>query len=496
MSMVDDDQTGAIDTEDNSGAAPVMGGETPQGSSVPAQDDSTGVDQQAAQQAPQGQAPSPGGLGQPQGPLAPVAKKIISYLMGADAAHPQTIDQVGSQVDPEGKLPPADRNLIALDHVRDTQGDQAAWQLMQANRVAYNAQTAFAKTALQGTAQKPASIDSAIDAANKAQANVLDGSNVTFAKGQAGVTATVTMPGTKQPQTINLSPKAFNQWLDVGADGQWDKVMDQGAPATLQRLSKQYPTQAAPAAPQQPQAGGAPPAQNNSRAPTGQVPGTGAMNPNDAPGTVTRKEYQDPTFSGKLTDDQKQLQRSYAMFPGSNLDAQQNARREQWLSAQEQESNKLENNIDVAAEKGKRALDVARETGQGRRDVATTAAGAKVQSSQNYSNARVQAALAKVTQEQAREEKINGRSDKAVAMAALRTKIGTGAKLAPNEQAYWDRTIGGTAEPGQQQAPQAQPRQQQAPTQSGAQTPPVAGAKLYQGKWYTRGPNGESVPVQ
>ena len=29
-----------------------------------------------------------------------------------------------------------------------------------------------------------------------------------------------------------------------------------------------------------------------------------------------------------------------------------------------------------------------------------------------------------------------------------------------------------------------------------AATPPVPGAKLYQGKWYTRGPNGEAVPVQ
>lgn len=35
-----------------------------------------------------------------------------------------------------------------------------------------------------------------------------------------------------------------------------------------------------------------------------------------------------------------------------------------------------------------------------------------------------------------------------------------------------------------------------APSISAAATPPVPGAKLYQGQWYTRGPNGEAVPVK
>jgi hypothetical protein len=58
--------------------------------------------------------------------------------------------------------------------------------------------------------------------------------------------------------------------------------------------------------------------------------------------------------------------------------------------------------------------------------------------------------------------------------------------------------------PSQQQAPQQrapqqapaqqQPAQQQAPQQRPANVP--QGAKQYNGKWYTRGPNGEAVAVQ
>jgi hypothetical protein len=46
----------------------------------------------------------------------------------------------------------------------------------------------------------------------------------------------------------------------------------------------------------------------------------------------------------------------------------------------------------------------------------------------------------------------------------------------------------------QQQAPQQRAPQQQAPQQRPENVP--QGAKQYNGKWYTRGPNGEAVPVQ
>ena len=281
MSMQDEDVMGAIDTsDDNSGAAPVAapspGQPTP--GMTPAQDDS-GTSPAAPGAAPGGQSAEPTlGNAPPSGPLGGVGKRIIAYLMGGDAAHPDTLDQLGKQVDPEGRMTPADRNLASLDAVYDKGGPQAAWPILQANRVAYNAQTAFAKTALQGTPQKPADLDAAIDAANKAQGNVLDGSNVNFSQNRnGGVTATVTMHGTSQQHQIDLTPQQFGQFLDVGGDGQWDKIMDQSAPATLHRLARSTPAQAgAPGAQAQGPATSSTPTLNPRKAELADAAGTGS----------------------------------------------------------------------------------------------------------------------------------------------------------------------------------------------------------------------------
>lgn len=432
--------------------------------------------------------------------------KVVSYLMGADAAHPDVLEQIGKEVDPEGKLPPADRNLLALDKVRDTKGDNAAWSIMQANRVAYNAQTAFASTALKGTPQKPADVGAAIDAANKAQANVLDGSNISFAHHGAGITATVTMPGTSQPQTIQLSPQAFAQWLTVGGDGQWDKVVQKSAPATLQALAQQYPAQAqtgtatvgAPAQARQPRpvtpaapAQQAAPQQADQQGDDEQDAGDNAPAPAQAQAapqaqrpapvkTPTARDVTDgdqPALPGTHDAQGHSLRAPEASNTnyGEELEARSTARfgkgnigtepdRQQWMANQEQEGEKLKNNVDVAAEKGKNALAVAQQTGADKRAMEDTKAGAKVKASENYSQGRLQAALAKVQQQEQAERQKNGHSATATAMAALRTKVGTGIKLNENEQAYWDNVIKGTPEPaapaGQKQAPAAaQPAQ-------------------------------------
>lgn len=531
MDPDEDQAAGAIDTsDDNSGAAPVT--PLPQSSAqpgaieTPVEDDSGTSPPAQAQAAPQ-QPPEQNGPGgsPPSGPLAGIGRKIVSYLMGDGAAHPDTLEQIAKQVDPEGKLPPADRNLLAFDKIRDTKGDSAAWSILQANRVAYNAQTAFAKTALTGTQQKPADIGAAIDAANKAQANVLDGSNVSFAHHGSGVTATVNMHGTTQPQVIQLSPQAFASWLDVGGDGQWDKVVQNSAPATLQKLSQQYPAQQtgaatvgapaqarqarpaaapqpapqpapqgggdddneAPAAPQAPQqaAQAAPPRQAQARDVTAgdqpALPGT-----HDAQGHSLQGNKQPDTNYGEELE-----ARADKMFgPAGNTATTKE--REQWMSAQEQESEKLKNNVEVATEKGNKANERARITGSSRNEGESIKAGAKMEAAKTYSAGRQAAAMAKIAQEQAREEAINGRSNKSIAMAALRTKVGTGSKLTPQEQAYWDSTIQATPEPAQR--PQSGAQRPQSGASPGQ--PPVQGARFYQGKWYTRGANGEAVPVQ
>jgi hypothetical protein len=51
---------------------------------------------------------------------------------------------------------------------------------MQGNRAAFNPQQAAAFAAINGVPGKPADINYAIDAANKAEQHVLDGSTVKF----------------------------------------------------------------------------------------------------------------------------------------------------------------------------------------------------------------------------------------------------------------------------------------------------------------------------
>lgn len=474
---------GAIDTDDNSGAPPVMPPQQSAGAAQPQEQQSrSGVDLNAAH--------VPGNM-----------KKIISYLMGADAAHPQTIDQAGSAIDPQGQMHPADRNVLAIEKAREQGGDQAAWALMQANRVAYNAQTAFAKTALEGTQQKPADLRAAIDAANKAQANVLDGSQITFAPGQTGVTAMVNMPGTKASQQIQLTPQQFGQFLDVGGDGQWDKVMEHSAPATLTRIAQsggQAPAGQRPGQPtvpllQQPKAPR--PAAAPAAAPQeDQQPAEGSE---VTPGKVTRREYQQPEYSGNLDDTQKREQASYQMFPRAHLDERENAKRVAWVQGQEGEDANRANKIDVAGETGKQRLKVANATGDWHQRVAETNSEAKLKGWQYSSDAKLKTAQAQIAAKVQQQESANANASQTRALKAIQTKLMSAQSLTPQEQQYMD-SLPAAGQAGAQVTRPGQHAQQQAPQapQSGQQRPPVPGAKLYNGQWYTRGPNGESVPVQ
>jgi hypothetical protein len=520
----DDEPTGAIDTssapqaqqaqqapDDNSGAAPVMG--------IP--DDNSGAAPvlPAAQAAPgasepQQGAPPPGSAGGANfnaGDVPGNMKKIISYLMGADAAHPNVIDQAAQHADPGGQMSAADRNLIAIDQVADKGGPQAAWPLVQANRVAYNAKTAFAKTALEGSQQKPADIKAAVDAANQAQSHVLDGSNIMFAQTQSGITATVKMPGTTQTQQINLTPQQFGQFLDVGGDGQWDKIMDSGAPATLQRLAQAQPQpsggtgkmavgmsaaqrrggQPPAPAPQAPQASqdqeAETPAAPRARSNIGETPSTLNWSGTDAP----LNPPDDKTDYGDELE-----QRAMRMFPGIT----QQTQRDQWMASQEDKDLDRTNRVDVAAEKGKNDIEKAHIAAGAHVQGAEATAKARVDAAGLYSGAKRDAALAGIAakQQQLGQAAQNANSQRALKL--IQTKIMAGQALAPNEDAFV-QSLPGLAQP-QAQRPAAQPQQQNAflgaapKPQASVNQPPVQGAKQFNGKWYTRGPNGESVPVQ
>lgn len=170
------------------------------------------------------------------------AKKIIGYLMGAGAAPPTALQTAGQTVDPHGQMSESDRNLVAIHKAVDEGDLQTGWALVQANRQQYNAKQAFAKAALNGIQGKPADPAAAAQAATQAAANLPDGNNVVFQPSQGGFTATVTIPGTRTPQQIQLSAGQFDQWLDIGKEGQFDKVLEHGGAApVLTAIAKQQP---------------------------------------------------------------------------------------------------------------------------------------------------------------------------------------------------------------------------------------------------------------
>ena len=134
-------------------------------------------------------------------------------------------------------LPPGNQVMMAIDATVQKGDIKGMIALVQAARQGFNARQSFAYTALTGTAQKPADINAAVDAANQAEAYMPDGSNVKFAHSNGGqITATVTMAGTSQSQTIPLTVDQFKQFLNVGVN-HFDRLYSQTVPATLQQIA-------------------------------------------------------------------------------------------------------------------------------------------------------------------------------------------------------------------------------------------------------------------
>jgi len=220
-------------------------------------------------------------------------------------------------------LPPGNQNLMAIDAAvqrGDTKGAQA---LMQANRLAWGSQQGAALAAINGVQGKPADLNAAIDAANKAEQHVIDGSNVKFSHaGDGKITATVTMATGGPPQTIPLTVDQFRQFLNLG-DNHWDKLMNRTVPATLQMLSSgqmYIGPQAKPRARQDASVSGP----GGTETPSRGDPWTKAFEDEHGP---ERTKF-DPK-----TDDEL-LYRSHRIFP----DGQNESARQQWIVAQKQQA--------------------------------------------------------------------------------------------------------------------------------------------------------------
>lgn len=510
---LEDDVVGAIDARETPGDIPGMGNAPPAEQVTPAgvidTNETPGdIPGMGHVPAPASQAPAKPRLpvddivdAGKQNPVDAVkqfpgnVKRIVSYLMGEGAVDPQMLSQAGAQVDPQGQMSADDRNVLAVDKAMKEGGPEAAWKLMQANRVAFNAKQAFAYAALNGTQQKPPDINAAVDAANQASSHVLDGSVVKFAAGRGGVTATVTGDG--EPQSFNLTPDQFRQYLNVGGAGQWDRLSAPGGiPATLQKLQ-----QSAGGATRLAQTPAAKPRQTSNAPTEGEAytPPTPKTNFGKTPSTVNLSGSDEITpLQQDQTNYGDELEaRAMRMFPSVGQEQARNT----WMSQQEDRELTRDNAVKVAAEKGKNDIEKARATGTGRvaqegvRQEGNLAVAKEKGSNYRYASDNKTRAVQIATDQKAAaagNREAQARIDSA--RKDLAVKQQTGARLTPDDVALGKLLNQQGQQAIQGQQPVGQAPQQQAPQQQGK--PPVPGAKLYKGQWYTRGANGESVPVQ
>lgn len=279
--------------------------------------------------------------------------RVASMVMGADAAPPQVLEQAKRGVDPHNTQPPGNQVMMAIDAAVQKGDSKGAIALLQSARQGFNARQSFAFTALNGTPQKPADLNAAIDAANQAEQYVPDGSNVKFSHGRSGeITATVTMAGTDQTQTIPLTADQFKQFLNVGVN-HFDRMYSQTVPATLQQIASGGSAIA--------RAGGPAP-KGNAPAPDegDKQPGTDDNNPynagHDKMGRSTAKDpwarkFEDAhgderTKFNEGTDDEM-MYRANRMFPNIGEEKEKQA----WITAQQEAEAGRKNKLDVEVQK-------------------------------------------------------------------------------------------------------------------------------------------------
>ncbi len=444
-----------------------------------------------------------GGTGQ-QGPL----KRIISYLMGNDAVPIEQANALGQEVDPEGRLSPGQRNLAAIHAAAERGGDEQAWKIVQAQRVAFNAKQAFAYAALNGTAQKPPDIRAAVDAANQAQAHVVDGSDVEFAVGPNGVTATVN-DGSGVARPMQLTPDQFRRYLNVGGDGQYDKLMQKKIPQALQEIASGAPDPRRVAQRQ------ARPMQGVN---TGRQENTNTIPVAENTGRAPIQHEIDDGDTGYSRQDRN---RASQMFPTVG----QASERSQWLAqnARHGEDNQVKRDVASIGATGKvtaagvtaggrlEANDRKIESNEGiaadRIASQERIAAGKREAWERSSDAKRADAMRKLEFEYKRLGSQNANQAQNRIMKDILAKRATMDKLTPQETellgGYMQDAQGArpVTRPGAEQPtqnPGAQPTQN-APQQQAAPArgqPPEAGARFLNGKWYRRAPDGKAELIQ
>jgi hypothetical protein len=372
---------------DNSGALPVVqDAETPQ---QPQQDQSrSGIDFDASH-------------------VPANAKRIIQYLLGAGAAHPDVTSKFATAVKVEHPgTNDDDANTISILKAKEQGGEQAAASLLQSHRQQYNAKQSFAKAALQGVNGKPPDIHAAADAATQASQHVLDGSQAVFYANHGGVTATVKPPGSNQRVSYNLTPQQFSDYLNIAGNGQYDKLLQTGGvAAAIQNIAGKTQQQSSP---QQAQA----PASKSSGQPIardvteGDQPALPNGNPS-AHDARTGASWPIPRMGGTQHDPDLEA-RAAARF-GTGVS--QMGDREQWMSDEEEKEANRQNKVDVEKEKGTFHIKTEQAKNEGKVGAETEKNKGRVQSATIRANAQVDAAKARAVAEAAKQAAVSGSED-------------------------------------------------------------------------------------
>ncbi len=168
--------------------------------------------------------------GAPQGGAGVDPQQIMRYLQRADAMPEPQAQQLEASVSGGGIGSDAhhDRNEVTMKAVEAAGDDAKRFSYLQRNAKRYEGDLALAFHAAQGTPERPANLGTAAQRANAAFANVPDATDVKFAPGDNGMTATVRQLGAAHGQHYNLTPQQFLELTKPGGTGQWDKITSSG----------------------------------------------------------------------------------------------------------------------------------------------------------------------------------------------------------------------------------------------------------------------------
>jgi hypothetical protein len=151
----------------------------------------------------------------------------MRYLSGADAMAPDLAAAMEAQVDPQGQMDPATRKLQAIAKAGDP---EKAWGLMQHYRQKFNAYSAFARVAAEGTPQKPADLNAAAKAATQAYENVPDGTSLAFQPAPGGIKVAINKVSPSRAAPSGEDTRKTQKFADGGdVEGEQAQPEDWGA---------------------------------------------------------------------------------------------------------------------------------------------------------------------------------------------------------------------------------------------------------------------------